>query len=288
MGCDVAPSILNPIFGFVSIHAPAWGATSNNWEPSPQMGVSIHAPAWGATVPVLSPVRLLVFQSTHPHGVRPTHIGRADEVFSVSIHAPAWGATKPRRRLSRHYWFQSTHPHGVRLIILINLFNNVYSFNPRTRMGCDGQYRRNIVPAKGFQSTHPHGVRRCGSIAPNNRKCFNPRTRMGCDIQLQHALSLLIRVSIHAPAWGATKRSNRPFRDERVSIHAPAWGATNFQPQVVATRRFQSTHPHGVRLFWFFCLRLCKHSFNPRTRMGCDSILSNELNIIVQIYRICE
>ena len=28
--------------------------------------------------------------------------------------------------------------------------------------------------------------------------------------------------------------------------------------------------------------------FNPRTRMGCDSILSNELNIIVQIYRICE
>lgn len=28
--------------------------------------------------------------------------------------------------------------------------------------------------------------------------------------------------------------------------------------------------------------------FNPRTRMGCDRILSNELNIIVQIYRICE
>nr|DAI59405.1 MAG TPA: hypothetical protein [Crassvirales sp.] len=29
-------------------------------------------------------------------------------------------------------------------------------------------------------------------------------------------------------------------------------------------------------------------SFNPRTRTGCDRILSNELNIIVQIYRICE
>lgn len=28
--------------------------------------------------------------------------------------------------------------------------------------------------------------------------------------------------------------------------------------------------------------------FNPRTRTGCDRILSNELNIIVQIYRICE
>lgn len=28
--------------------------------------------------------------------------------------------------------------------------------------------------------------------------------------------------------------------------------------------------------------------FNPRTRTGCDRILSNELNVIVQIYRICE
>lgn len=33
---------------------------------------------------------------------------------------------------------------------------------------------------------------------------------------------------------------------------------------------------------------LAQRGFNPRTRMGCDRILSNELNIIVQIYRICE
>lgn len=51
--------------------------------------------------------------------------------------------------------------------------------------------------------------------------------------------------------------------------------------------KFQSTHPHGVRLLLLqvFLLVLC---FNPRTRTGCDRILSNELNIIVQIYRICE
>ncbi len=35
----------------VSIHAPAWGATSAVVENIPLLGVSIHAPAWGATVP---------------------------------------------------------------------------------------------------------------------------------------------------------------------------------------------------------------------------------------------
>ena len=50
---------------------------------------------------------------------------------------------------------------------------------------------------------------------------------------------------------------------------------------------FQSTHPHGVRLDIFDKIGN-RGSFNPRTRMGCDRILSNELNVIVQIYRICE
>ena len=62
-------------------------------------------------------------------------------------------------------------------------------------------------------------------------------------------------VSIHAPAWGAT----RPYCKNRllspVSIHAPAWGATFdfFSPHPTST--FQSTHPRGVRPFGR-CLRL--------------------------------
>ena len=55
----------------VSIHAPAWGATTSfclrNWPSH----VSIHAPAWGATC-------------------MPSD---SAEEESVSIHAPAWGAT---------------------------------------------------------------------------------------------------------------------------------------------------------------------------------------------------
>ncbi|MHB9293883.1 hypothetical protein Holit_03002 [Hollandina sp. SP2] len=36
-------------------------------------------------------------------------------------------------------------------------------------------------------------------------------------------------VSIHAPAWGATAEYLAQLRlDAKVSIHAPAWGATRF------------------------------------------------------------
>jgi len=85
----------------VSIHAPAWGATSGGvrnvaygggFNPRARVGrdytkdifvelaekVSIHAPAWGATP--------TVFFIT-PY-------------VKVSIHAPAWGATKTIDRVS--------------------------------------------------------------------------------------------------------------------------------------------------------------------------------------------
>ena len=55
----------------VSIHAPAGGATGQNFAFSRHFEVSIHAPAGGATV-----------------RLRVNHGGR-----TVSIHAPAGGAT---------------------------------------------------------------------------------------------------------------------------------------------------------------------------------------------------
>ena len=52
-----------------------------------------------------------------------------------------------------------------------------------------------------------------------------PRPRMGGDGALD-VEQRFQRVSIHAPAWGATAktRTERPVLN--VSIHAPAWGAT--------------------------------------------------------------
>ena len=77
-----------------------------------------------------------------------------------------------------------------------------------------------------FQSTHPRGVRRLRLCAGRGRD----------------------RVSIHAPAWGATTGGNTMRVGRPVSIHAPAWGATSSSRPRVAT--------------WA--------SFNPRTRVGCD------------------
>ena len=97
--------------------------------------VSIHAPAWGATFAIRLRFPLWLFQSTHPHGVRP-HIPKQCADFSdVSIHAPAWGATYT---IIINIRFLSTHPHGVRLFIMSK--NSLFTL---------------------FQSTHPHGVRRC-------------------------------------------------------------------------------------------------------------------------------
>ena len=123
--------------------------------------------------------------------------------------------------------FQSTHPHGVRPEMICGIALIILYFNPRTRMGCDPQPRR-------FRA-----VFACD---------FNPRTRMGCDCNGMlagggrlgfqsthpHGVRPVLwepeaqpkRISIHAPAWGATTMVKDFDPDAYISIHAPAWGAT--------------------------------------------------------------
>ena len=55
--------------------------------------VSIHAPTWGATFFQKLYYSTVMFQSTHPHGVRRTLAAGNDAYENVSIHAPTWGAT---------------------------------------------------------------------------------------------------------------------------------------------------------------------------------------------------
>ena len=56
-----------------------------------------------------------------------------------------------------------------------------------------------------------------------------------------------------------------------VSIHAPAWGATrNMEFLSCPSLEFQSTHPRGVRLRLERVQQIVGRSFNPRTRVGCD------------------
>ena len=190
------------------------------------LNISIHAPAWGAT-PRHCGSRLHRCISIHAPAW-----GATDEPWNggfckrISIHAPAWGATlvhslctilstdfNPRARVGRD-------PHPARLSSIRSYFN------PRARVGRDNAHHTSNRNAAIFQSTRPRGAR-------------------------QSNLSLLqrtLRISIHAPAWGATElteaetlqwefQSTRPrgarqneCLDQKapseISIHAPAWGAT--------------------------------------------------------------
>ena len=86
----------------------------------------------------------------------------------------------------------------------------------------------------------------------SNRRVFgfNPRARVGRDIHVCDALETIRVVSIHAPAWGATRMDGGIRQDYRVSIHAPAWGATTSQAAAPPS----------------------SHCFNPRARVGRDDI----------------
>ena len=144
---------------------------------------------------------------------------------TVSIHAPARGATtgsahrrrgipgfdpRPRTGSDIHvfgaygigmYPFRSTPPHGERLLFA-RLVQQLVGFDPRPRTGSDPGTRR-------------------GALAGSR---FDPRPRTGSDVY-KLADSERIKVSIHAPARGATP--------------CPSGWASLTQ--------FRSTPPHGER-----------------------------------------
>ena len=124
---------------------------------------------------------------------------------------------------------------------------------------------------------------------------FNPRTRVGCDAFPADYLGLVVEVSIHAPAWGATSdisrhggsmaqfqsthpRGVRQYRGHtgdgrgHVSIHAPAWGATGQPDAPGGAGGPVSIHAPAWGATSATAWRgWSRRSFNPRTRVGCDS-----------------
>ena len=209
----------------------------------------------------------IIFQSTHPRGVRPP-------LRIITTSTVQFQSTHPRGvRLNCRVWtrdtdrFQSTHPRGVRRAIMTRqeIEDN---FNPRTHVGCDPKKSGADTYVLKFQSTHPRGVRRLNSAIGTDSFLFqsthprgvrrpvhdqdqagdhfNPRTHVGCD-------SLIAK----------------PPCFYQNSIHAPTWGATNIEKGTETPHLFQSTHPRGVR-HPIYMLSTSLSYFNPRTHVGCD------------------
>ncbi len=166
-----------------------------------------------------------VFQSTPPHGGRQHILPYGEYGNTVSIHAPAWGATEERQKVLYKTGSFNPRPRMGGDDREGRLENRPRSFNPRPRMGGDRLEENSMIYLRVFQSTPPHGGR------PLDFRIY-PQTP---------------KVSIHAPAWGATIFSTCADCPQIVSIHAPAWGATSRAPSSCSNPVFQSTPPHGGR-----------------------------------------
>ena len=84
---------------------------------------------------------------------------------------------------------------------------------------------------------------------------FNPRSREGSD-SLAFSIRVILFISIHAPAKGATFKLSTALTFPEISIHAPAKGATKEHTEKQADFA----------------------DFNPRSREGSDKLVKYELD----------
>ena len=256
----------------ISIHAPARGATVTGNPELVEFTISIHAPARGAT-----PELLCLF----------------DQGW-ISIHAPARGATSctlsffpilphfnPRSREG------SDKQKGSSVL-------HVRNFNPRSREGSDHEQYATVLKLCEFQSTLPRGERPTApAFVVRGVSDFNPRSREGSDKRRMEELHVL-RISIHAPARGATFLIQHLAQSVIISIHAPARGATFFQTHEgywvtdfnPRSREGSDTQRHLTSKIWRISIhapargatennrqkRVGYADFNPRSREGSDNL----------------
>ena len=177
-------------------------------------------------------------------------------------------------------------------LLAVGTLMSTHNFNPRSREGSDSLSRL-ASKSLQFQSTLPRRERRkVGQGIHQQQRYFNPRSREGSDRKppnlrpsdprfqstlLRRERRELVRphpgqdrISIHAPAKGATSNDRTIAARYLISIHAPAKGATI---EIMCSRSmmpiFQSTPPRRERLSRLVRRWVTPH-FNPRSREGSD------------------
>ena len=102
--------------------------------------VSIHAPAWGATSSPHTQSICEAFQSTRPRGARHLRLAYRLQLWLVSIHAPAWGATSTANIIKIFYNSFNPRARVGRDASRDCQCRARCSFNPRARVGRDYMY----------------------------------------------------------------------------------------------------------------------------------------------------
>ncbi len=80
----------------------------------------------------------------------------------------------------------------------------------------------------------------------------------------------ILRISIHAPAKGATGQVSRSTCGQAISIHAPAKGATGFIPRIRHISQYFNPRSREGSDCISFLRQLHVPDFNPRSREGSD------------------
>ena len=200
MGRDDASSMMINALA-VSIHAPAWGATTGSRGNQPSARFNPRA-RMGRDLDNQLRVALGCFDPR-------ARMGR--DVIRRSMTLAAYWRFDPRARMGRDYriacrrdfnGFRSTRPHGARLDDDAPDTDRS-CFDPRARMGRDQRDPAVNADLTMFRSTRPHGARPTASTVRDVHRSFNPRARMGRD-STELFGTYYYTVSIHAPAWGAT------------------------------------------------------------------------------------
>ena len=164
-----------------------------------------------------------MFQSTRPHGARQAGIIGAEENKSFN----------PRARMGRDTGQQVNNCEYC-------------GFNPRARMGRDLLHSLRSISSAGFNPRARMGRDFGSQYKYVCVRCFNPRARMGRDYERLNIEALVTGFNPRARMGRDADRITK-LLNEKVSIHAPAWGATKRLRSIIILPKFQSTRPHGAR-----------------------------------------
>ena len=241
----------------ISIHAPARGATSGTMRINYIYKISIHAPARGATV----------------------IIPEASTYLVISIHAPARGATVPKACESSCHSISIHAPARGATSLRFNYNTKQQYFYPRSRKGSDGSWPRCAADTNNFYPRSRKGSDFCYLFHLFHHQHFYPRSRKGSDVDIHGGVHNSQRISIHAPARGATSFTRISPSTMEISIHAPARGATDFRGFFRAKKSFLSTLPQGERRPFQRASWCVIQDFYPRSRKGSDILyVSSRVN----------
>ena len=176
---------------------------------------------------VVMPARdRMVFQATRPRGARPGRLDFKLAAHDVSSHAPARGATSCCRRAFRRRGCFKPRAREGRDSISPAAHRAPRCFKPRAREGRDLLWSFRHFGIKSFQATRPRGAR---------------RDLAALDV-------VLLSVSSHAPARGATRPWIRPQRWlARFKPRAREGRDSGHRWTLPCRRTFQATRPRGAR-----------------------------------------